>query len=256
MDFLDKCYELTNPQKSIYYTEQLYKGKPIASISGTVYIDEIINVDLLQKAIKMLVKENDALRTKIHIIEGEPIQSFSEYKDFQCETICVKNKKDLCTYIQKRVSKPFDIEDEYLIKALIFKYPNGKGGFNIINSHLLCDAWSETLVCNQIVDNYLELLKGSFSEKKRESYIDYIQDEKDYLSSEKYEKDELFWQNKFETLPELVSTNTNSTERLNCTANRLVYEIPEEKSNAICDYCKENKISIYAFFLTVYAIYF
>lgn len=31
-------YELTNPQKSIYYTEQKYRGTTITNISGTVHI--------------------------------------------------------------------------------------------------------------------------------------------------------------------------------------------------------------------------
>ena len=33
-------YELTNPQKSIYYTEQKYRGTTITNISGTVHIKQ------------------------------------------------------------------------------------------------------------------------------------------------------------------------------------------------------------------------
>ena len=39
-----QTYELTNPQKSIWYTEEFYKGTPINNISGTVIIPKKVNL--------------------------------------------------------------------------------------------------------------------------------------------------------------------------------------------------------------------
>lgn len=36
-------YELTNPQKSIWYTEQFYKGSSVNTICGTAYINEVVD---------------------------------------------------------------------------------------------------------------------------------------------------------------------------------------------------------------------
>ena len=45
-------YELTNPQKSIWYTEQFYKGSSVNTICGTAYINEVVamafRLDILQ----------------------------------------------------------------------------------------------------------------------------------------------------------------------------------------------------------------
>ena len=40
-------YELTNPQKSIWFTEEVYKGIPIENIAGSVIINEKVNFTLL-----------------------------------------------------------------------------------------------------------------------------------------------------------------------------------------------------------------
>ena len=52
-------YNLTNPQKSIWFTEQFYKGTPIENITGCVIVLEKLNLKALQKAINLFVKSND-----------------------------------------------------------------------------------------------------------------------------------------------------------------------------------------------------
>ena len=45
-------YNLTNPQKSIWLTEQFYKNTPMENITGCVTVLEKLNLKALQKAIK------------------------------------------------------------------------------------------------------------------------------------------------------------------------------------------------------------
>lgn len=40
-----ELYDLTNPQKSIWLTEQFYRGTSINVICGTVLIDDIVNFE-------------------------------------------------------------------------------------------------------------------------------------------------------------------------------------------------------------------
>lgn len=60
-----ELYDLTNPQKSIWLTEQFYRGTSINVICGTVLIDDIVNFDVLSKAINIFLKDNDSFRIKL-----------------------------------------------------------------------------------------------------------------------------------------------------------------------------------------------
>lgn len=60
-------YNLTNPQKSIWFTEQFYKGTPIENITGCVIVLEKLNLKALQKAINLFVKSNDSFRLKFTV---------------------------------------------------------------------------------------------------------------------------------------------------------------------------------------------
>ena len=49
--FNQSLFELTNPQKSIWYLEQFYKNTSVNNIGGTLIIKEKIDFDFLEKSI-------------------------------------------------------------------------------------------------------------------------------------------------------------------------------------------------------------
>ena len=71
---LKDLYELTNPQKSIWYTEEVFKGTPIANITATIIIPQKVDFKLLEKAINILVERNDSFRLKFSLENNQPYQ--------------------------------------------------------------------------------------------------------------------------------------------------------------------------------------
>ena len=53
-------YELTNPQKSIWLTEQFYAGSTVNNICGTANINNKIDFNQLEKAINIVIKNNSS----------------------------------------------------------------------------------------------------------------------------------------------------------------------------------------------------
>ena len=71
-------YELTNPQKSIWNTELFFSNTTVNNICVSGIINEEVNIEILKKAINLLVKENDSFRTKLIVNDSVPVQFFSE----------------------------------------------------------------------------------------------------------------------------------------------------------------------------------
>ena len=59
---MEEIYELTNPQKSIYLTEQYFQNTTINNICGSVLIRQKVNLKLLNTAINFFVKNNDSFK--------------------------------------------------------------------------------------------------------------------------------------------------------------------------------------------------
>jgi len=81
-------YDLTNPQKLIWFTEEFYKGTPIENITGTVLISEKVNFHLLEKAINIFTQKNDSFRLKF-IYENQKVKQYVEpFSSFAGILIC------------------------------------------------------------------------------------------------------------------------------------------------------------------------
>lgn len=252
-------YNLTNPQKSIWFTEQFYKGTPIENITGCVIVLEKLNLKALQKAINLFVKSNDSFRLKFTVKDDKPLQYLSSFSEFEIENVMVNTDEDIKDIENKMSNTPFEVLDNLLFSFKTFTFPDGHGGFVITAHHLISDAWTAGLVVNEIMDYYEKIINSQIIDNKNPSYLDYITSEQEYLNSEKFNKDKEFWNEIFKTVPEVATIPSinveNSNSSLSCKAKRKQFVIPKETMNLINEFCKQNKASAFNFFMAVLAIY-
>ena len=73
----ENFYELTNPQKSIWVTEEYFKGSAINNICGTALIKENVDLRLLEKSIFQVLNNNDIFKIKFCMNNGNVAQYVS-----------------------------------------------------------------------------------------------------------------------------------------------------------------------------------
>lgn len=249
---------LTNSQKSIWVTEQYYKGSSVNNICGYAIIEEQIDLEKLERAIQIVCNKHDNFWLQLKIEDGEVKQVLSERKKIKIDTINVATQKDLEKEIEKIVRTPFKLENSELFKFYIYKFKNGQGGFMPNVHHIIADAWTMAIISNEVIQTYSELKQNKEIETKAiYSYIDYIKSEQEYLQSEKYQKDKAYWEEKFTQIPEVATIpgSKNNSDESDPTGNRIKFKIESKEVEKIKEYCKENKISLYNFFMAIYAIY-
>ena len=71
-------YDLTNPQKSIWLSEQTYGNSSVNTICGTIFFKEDVNIKLLKETVNIFVQKNDAMRTRIIVDGGNPKRFISD----------------------------------------------------------------------------------------------------------------------------------------------------------------------------------
>ena len=251
-------YNLTNPQKSIWLTEQFYKNTPIENITGCVTVLEKLNLKALQKAINLFVEKNDSFRLKFILKDDNVFQYLSSFSEFEIENVLVKTNHDIKKLENQMSNTVFEVLDNLLFSFKTFTFPDGHGGYILTAHHLIYDAWTASLVGTEIINYYEKIINAeSLDDISNPSYIDYIVSEQEYLKSEKFKKDKEFWNGIFNSIPEIAtipSVNCNSQE-LSCKSKRKQFIIPEETISLINKFCKENKASIFNFFMAVFSLY-
>lgn len=252
-----ELFELTNPQKSIWYTEQFYNGTTVNNIctSGTVYGK--IDVNLLKQAINNVVKQNDSFR--IHVVLDNNIakQYISDYKEFNIDVEYINNESEIEDIEKEEAKYKFNVINSDLFK---FKLAISKDKFACIIltvNHLIADSWSLGLVIQEILRNYNALKNNEEITQETFSYIDYINSEKEYKTSKKFENDKAYWSEIFETIPEqaTIPSFNKDIKDFSYNAKRLSFEINKDLLSNINEFCRENKISVFNFFMAIFSIY-
>ena len=255
---MEKLYDLSNPQKNIWSIEQYYNGTNINNICAILMIKQDVDLEKLNQAVNIFVKNNKSFGLDFKYQEGTLVQYFTEQEKKECKKVKLKDYKEVQKFAKQMTEKIFNIFDKELYEFVLFKLDNGYGGFIILAHHIISDAATFALIGTEIVENYVKVLKNEEIEIKDYSYKDYLLDEKEYVNSNRFKKDGEYWNNLYETIPEVASIpslkankNVNSSGK----ANRKEYIIKKDLLNKINEFCKKNKLSNFNFFMAVYAIY-
>ena len=107
---------LTNSQKSIWVTEQYYKGSSINNICGTAIIDEQVDFEKLKESIQIVCQKHDNFWLKLKRENEKIKQLLSERKEIQIDIINVEDSKELEKERNKIVRIPFKLENSELFK--------------------------------------------------------------------------------------------------------------------------------------------
>lgn len=249
-------YNLTNPQKRIWYIEKIYPNSPINNIGGLVKINGKIDYKRLEKAINLSIKKYSGLRLRIVEENERTYQYVSKYQekkiDFFDFSTFKESLKELEKWSLKEFRTPFFNENSEMYYFALYKINERCGGIFVRFHHIVSDGWSITLLHKSICEFYNLLNNNTEIDSSIElSYIDFLEEENLYLNSEKFLKNKNVWNCKLTNLPEASLSNCLS----NFDGNRLSYRINPELSNQIRNMINERKYSIYSFFISIITIY-
>lgn len=251
-------YELTNPQKSIWLTEQFYKGTAVNNVCGTVLINDTVCFDKLIEAINIFIRDNDSLRIHVKLDnEGNIKQYFTDFTPLNFSIRTLSSDEDLSDLEKQMSNIPFNIFDNDLYNLQLFKL-NNRGGFVLNTHHLIADACTAGIIASKIMNIYSSLLKKEPVSEKSTSYLNYINSENAYMNSNKFIKDREYWENNFKSSFDMASLSTNNLDTkgyYNCSSKRKIFVLKRKQVKKIENYCKKNNFTLFNFFMAVYAIY-
>lgn len=250
-----EVYELTNPQKSIWMTEQFYSNTNINNIVGYLKIDTNANFEALEKAFNYFVLKNDSFKTKILLENSIPKQYFDDFSYNNIEIIDLENEAQLSRFECSFPMQNIQINDNFLFLTKLLRFSNGAGILVLTAHHLIADAWTMSLVLEEIYNNYIKIINHEEIDlTPNPSYIDFIKSQNNYMNGNKFENDKEFWQNKFKNLPNIVSFKNNTKPSI--YADRKIYTLDKSLVEQINNFCKENNLSNYIFLFSIFNIYF
>lgn len=249
-------YSLTFPQKNIWLVEKFFGKSAINTIVGKFEVNKEFDYEICAKAINRMLEVNEGLRLQIGTNGDEVYQYVKEYTKYDVEYFDMSNKlKEELTELEERLKLiPFEVVNSPLYYIAVLKTGADKGYIFVKLHHLVSDAWTFGNVATSLSE-YIDLYSGKeVKQKEIPSYTEYIESEKEYVTSEKFGKDKEFWKEYLGGITETVGLKETSNGS-EIDGKRYTVKLDNKLNDSIKEYCKENRLSPYTIFMTALAIY-
>ena len=251
-----KRYPLSYIQK-LFLSEQLYEiDSTHLNIGGCLVVEGRMNQHIFEKAVHAVCKENEILRTIfVRNNEGEYFQEVQEslpvviFNDFSS-----KDNPDECCkeWFRRRISTPFDIQGGKMYEIGLLFAGNRSYSYSVYN-HLVADGWSITLTAHKIAESYDFFDKGIEPlSKSNISFFDFLEDEKEYIHSSRYNIDRQYWIDKVKTLEGYAcSLSNNRHEKYVVNSRSREFKISFSDYSKMLVFCEEKKTTPFHFFILI-----
>ena len=128
-------------------------------------------------------------------------------------------------------------------------------GIFAVLSHLISDAWTFSLIINEIEEVYEHLKAGNVVQEEKADYIKYVLEEKEYVMSLKYEKDAIYWKEKYSDNFEKTDIKPGVGAASSIKANRVIRKLPMDLACKMKEYCRKKNFTEAVFLETVLNMY-
>jgi amino acid adenylation domain-containing protein len=136
-------YPLSYMQQQIWLACRQVPDTPLYNEPLFIHFNMPIDVNLLEKSIQFIVQRHTILRTVFKVKHGSPVQ---KVKHDTVLTLQVEDLQHNATAYQELafsyIAKPFDLEKDLLIRAILFKFADNQYKLLFIAHHLVIDGLS------------------------------------------------------------------------------------------------------------------
>lgn len=252
-------FPLSMSQHNILNLEKSLPGTSINNISTTIRIQGNVDFGLLQESLHQVLESDSSLCTRLVQKDGKIMQYHEPYlrEDFPIYDFGSTSQDGIQNWETAVTREPIPLLEGALYRFILFRDGEGSGGLLVKIHHIISDGWSLIMLCNKIAQTYLELIDGKpVSLTMAPDYEQHVEEEKNYLNSRAYRKDEAYWKERTAQMDEPSSFKNVSSAAISPVGRRKSFELPQILNHAIYSYCEQKRVAPFAVLYMALAIYF
>ncbi len=236
MDHTD-LYPLTLPQQTFYYDYLLHQNDSKYNMGGSLMLKGDLDVELFEKACNFVVQKFDSLRIRFVTKDGQLFQQFLPEYRCHVDYLDFRNKEnpldEAIQFLILENARPFPFEEVTLFMEMVLQIADKQYILFPRFHHFANDGYGKSVVNQALSTAYNILLAdGTYPEMKSYSYLDFLEDDRDYRISESFKNSSEFWRKKLMPLPEPLDFTTKKyslkdfslhNERITLNLHRICY---------------------------------
>jgi amino acid adenylation domain-containing protein len=220
-EIVEKIIPLSEGQKGLWFVQNREPESTVYNIPIVLKVEEDLSNETINKAFTQLLKKHLALHVLFEVNEetGETWQVLqTDSSHVVRESRVLSEGESVETMIKGLQNKPFDVSKE-VIRLHILSHKDSKYIVCMIH-HIVFDGSSLSTFLTDFKTFITDLQEGKEVDaiQSDASYFDFIQEETEYLNSDKSNEDLSFWKQQFD----------RSIEKLELPYDTFLEETPEK----------------------------
>lgn len=243
-----KEFQLTASQMN-FYAEEVLCETALWNQGAVVLFKNRPSCQRLNDAMNCLVETHDILRMRITQSDSGSVSSIEEFCPKHYPVLSLGSRQEIVDTVREYVKKPINFQSG-LFRCYIFDSPEG-AGYIIIVHHIISDGYSPQVMVS-FIEQYLngEPLKNG----DVQTYAEYIETERKYRNSRRYERDQQYWIEQCQEHP-YKPLFSDRTVGMDYTASELIYDVSGGLLNKVAQFGKDRGVSTASFFNAVLGTY-
>ncbi|MBN8227307.1 non-ribosomal peptide synthase/polyketide synthase [Corallococcus macrosporus] len=247
---------LSFAQQRLWFIDQLQPGSPLYNVPMAVRLEGALDVAVLERALREVVRRHEVLRTTFREDASGPVQVVSP------EPVLTLERKDLTgsspdeawRLAREAAAWPFNLAQGPLLRALLLTSAPQEHLLVVVVHHIVSDGWSMTLLVREVA-----LLYGAFARGQPAplpplsvQYADFGVWQREWLQGSRLEKQLDYWKQQLAGVPSALELPTDFPRPALRDGRGARHDVllPRELTDALKALAQQEGASLYMALLT------
>ena len=251
---------LSYSQERLYFIDRM-EGSVQYHVPAILQLTGKLNTEALVYALKSIVDRHEVLRSVLREEKGVGYQVINDNSKWELQfedgSALRKNEDELREFIKQLVDEPFDLSEDYMLRAHLIKLSEDDHILVVILHHIASDGWSISIIVRELVELY-----ESYEEKREANipelplqYADYALWQRNYLTGEILDKKLEYWKDKLEGVQQLqLPTDFDRPTDLSNNGDYKSFLIDKDLSEKLQELSQKNGTTLFMTLLAVFKV--
>lgn len=250
-------------QQRFWFLHQYEKKDTFYNISESAEINGEINVMALEKAINILCKRQESLRTVFAMKNGSVVQIIKDSMPIKLNYVdgcaSIDEKQVINEFVDKNVNVVFDFESGPLFSCSLLKLEEKKHIFTLVIHHIISDGWSLSIFFNEMMQLYKMMCTDQDCKLNKVDwqYSQYTLWQRELLKGELLEQQLTYWKEKLDDVQELnLPIDFERMPIQSFKGKKVRKRFSENLKSAVAEMAKRNATTSYMVYLSAINVLF
>jgi len=250
---------LTFAQQRLWLVDRLASGAIEYNISQAWALEGAIDHQAMRRAIDILVNRHPALRTRIELRPGGPVQVVTSHVDVPYKfTDLVENMQDLDALLVEEGRHPFVLDRAPLIRFHLVRLDANRHLLCYTVHHIVSDQWSLGILRHDLTAIYAAALSGQSAELPPLSinYHEIAEWEQSRSRTELFERQSEYWRHRLLGIPALFELPFSKSRQAhqNSAGATLSLQLETTLSEQLRQLAIRSNTSLYLLMLSIFGL--